>query len=59
MFFSKLGNFISTTIPNSVKIGKYSFTVLSPLPSFTGKWAPQFDGTVDTSISVIIVKVFL
>jgi len=52
IFFGKYGNFSATTGPDPAKLVKYKFTVKSPVPSFTGKWAPIFDGTVDTSIMV-------
>ena len=52
MFFGKYGNFSAMTIPDAMQLSKYSFTVLSPVPSFTGKWAPQFNGNADGSIVV-------
>ncbi len=59
MFFGKYGNFSVTTGPDPAKLAKYKFTVKSPVPSFTGKWAPIFDGTVDTSIMVGLFRVKL
>jgi len=52
MFFGKYGNFSATSGPDPTKIIKYKFIAKSPVPSFTGKWAPKFDGTIDTSIMV-------
>jgi hypothetical protein len=52
MFFGNYGNFSAITVPDALQLRKYSFTVLSPVPSFTGKWAPQFNGNNDGSIVV-------
>ena len=52
MFFGKYGNFSAITTPDAVQLSKYSFTVLSPVQSFTGKWAAQFNGNADGSIVV-------
>jgi hypothetical protein len=52
MFFGKYGNFTSTTGPDPVKISKYAFPVMSPIASFTGKFAPKFNGNIDTALVV-------
>ena len=52
MFFGKYGNFSAITIPDAMQLSKYSFTVISPVPSFTGKWAPQFNQNDDGNIVV-------
>jgi hypothetical protein len=54
MFFGKYGNFSATISPDLVKLNNYDFTTLSPIPSFTGKYAAKFLGTMDSSITVSI-----
>jgi hypothetical protein len=56
MFFGKYGNFSATTILNATKLAKYSFNVKSPVPSFTGKWAPKFIQLSPTDDGSIIVR---
>jgi len=55
MLFAKYRNFSATTSPDPEAIRKYSFIAQSPVPSFTGKWAPRFDGNIDTAIVVSIM----
>ena len=52
MFFGTYGNFSSATGPDPVKISKYSFVAKSPIPSLTGKFAPKFNGNIDTTLLV-------
>ncbi len=52
MFFGKYGSFSATTSPNPARLSNFFFGTLSPIPSFTGKFAPKFLGTLDSSITV-------
>jgi len=56
MFFGKYGNFSVSIEPTPAKLARYKFTVKSPVPSFTGKWAPIFDGTIESSIMVCLSR---
>jgi hypothetical protein len=56
MFFGKYGNFRAITVPDALQLSKYSFTVKSPVPSFTGKWAPKFIELSPTDDGSIIVS---
>ena len=55
MFFGKYGHFTATTTALTQNLAKYTFVSKSPVPSLTGKWAPKFDGNIDTSIMVRFV----
>ena len=59
MFFGKYGNFSATTSPGPVKLSNFFFGHLSPIPSFTGKFAAKFLGTVDSSITVSNIWCFI
>ena len=51
--FGKYGSFSAASKPDPAKLVKYSFIPNSPVPSFTGKYGLQLDGTIDTSLLVI------
>jgi hypothetical protein len=60
MFFGKYGHFTATTTTLTQNIAKYKFVSMSPVPSMTGKWAPKFDGTINTAILVrVILELYL
>lgn len=59
MFFGKYGNFYALTIPNAKQLSKYSFTAKSPVPSFTGKWAPKFGGLNPAGDGSVVVSKYV
>jgi len=52
--FGTYGGFKAATKPDPMKLVKYYFIPNIPVPSFTGKYGLQFDGTIDTSLMVNI-----
>ncbi len=54
ILFGKYGTFKEATKPDPANLDKYTFIPNSPVPSFTGKWGLQFDGTMNTAIMVFI-----
>ncbi len=56
MFFGKYGNFTAQTILNATNLAKYTFTVKSPVSSFTGIWAPKFQQVSPFDDGSIIVS---